>query len=142
MCEHRWGEIDHTKTTSQTLQKCKNSIRNVDKRGDKRVYKDEKIAEDRELCAQNFMAHLEAAKSGDQRHKIRGKRVGINNFVKDALQLLQDLEQRTQFDDAFSESMHCRMKRCRMYFKDVSIQLRLKETLLGVERQCQTEYKC
>ena len=105
MCEHRWGEIDHTKTTSQTLQKCKNSIRNVDKRGDKCVYKDEKIAEDRELCAQNFMAHLEAAKSGDQRHKIRGKRVGINNFVKDALQLLQDLEQiETQFPMAFSES--------------------------------------
>ena len=105
MCEHRWGEIDHTKTTSQTLQKSKNSIRNVDKRGDKLTHKDQKVAEDRELCAKNFMAHLEAAKSGDERHKIRGKRIGINNFVKDALRVLQELEQiEGQFPMAFSES--------------------------------------
>ena len=105
MCEKRWSDIDHTKTTSQTLQKSKNSICNVDKQGAKRVHKDEKIAEDRELCAKNFIAHLEARKSGDERHKIRGKRVGINDFVKDSLRLIRQLEHVEQmFPTAFGES--------------------------------------
>lgn len=105
MCEKRWGEIDHTKTTSQTLHKSKYCIRNVDKKGSTRVYEKQEDTEDRELCAKNFIAHLEAAKSGDERHKIKGKRVGINDFVKDSLRLLQEFEHlEGLFPQAFGES--------------------------------------
>ena len=105
MCEKKWKDIDHTKTTSQTLQKSKNSLRNVDKRGITRTYENEEDAKDRAICAENFIAHLEAAKAGDERHKIRGKRVGVNNFVKDAIHILQEIEEmETKFPEAFNES--------------------------------------
>lgn len=105
MCNKDWSSIDHTKTTSMTLHKFKNSIINVDKTGKKRVHSNLKDTEDRETCANNFIAHMEAARSGDERHKIRGKRVSINGFVKDALRILMSIEElEHKFPEAFTES--------------------------------------
>ena len=39
MCDKRWSLIDHRKTTSQTLHKFKNSLRNVNKKGEPRKQK-------------------------------------------------------------------------------------------------------
>lgn len=105
MCGHEWGKIDHTKTTSQTLNKSKRSLQNVDKQGNKREHIEPQDVEDRELCAKNFSAHLQAAKSGDERHKIRGKRVGLNDFVKDALRVLSEFDSLTNtYSEAYNDS--------------------------------------
>ena len=105
MCGREWGKIDHTKTTSQTLNKSKRSLQNIDKQGKMRKHPDPRDTEDRALCAKNFSAHLEAAKSGDDRHKIRGKRVGINDFVKDALRVLSEFDSLSQtYSEAYTDS--------------------------------------
>lgn len=105
MCGREWGKIDHAKTTSQTLNKSKRSLQNIDKQGKMREHADPRDTEDRALCAKNFSAHLEAAKSGDDRHKIRGKRVGINDFVKDALRVLSEFDSLSQtYSEAYTDS--------------------------------------
>ena len=117
MCDKRWSLIDHRKTTSQTLHKFKNSLRNVNKKGEPRKHEDPIDEEDRKICERNFIAHLEAAKSGDSRHKIRGKRVGVNNFVKMVCAFFKRLRLLKMISPKLLQTRVVAMKKKRRYMK-------------------------
>jgi len=130
MCGKKWSEIDHTKTTSQTLHKYKRSIQNVDKFGSTRQHNNSNDAKDREECAKNFSAHIQAAKSGDERHKIRGKRVSINDFVKDALRVLTEFDSfKETYSSAFTESRYSKSSELDNYQKQLSSLQETRDTI-------------
>ena len=82
-CDKRWAQIDHTKTTSITLAKQKKAFLNLTKKGEQKS-----ADEDRIQCAKNFTEMIEEATSKDSTKNIKGKRVGLNNFTKEAIELL------------------------------------------------------
>ena len=81
-CGHRWAEIDFNKTTSITLSKQKKAFLNIDKSGDDRYPDDH----DRVLCAEHFNSHIQKAVRGET--EMKGKRVGMADFTKIALDLI------------------------------------------------------
>jgi hypothetical protein len=83
-CGKRWAEIDFNKVTSVSLLKQKRAFLNVTKKGEPR-YKDE---EDRVTCASHFEEHILKAVRGET--EVKGKRVGLNDFTKEAFHLLSD----------------------------------------------------
>ena len=83
----RWAEIDHNKVTSITARKQKKAFQYVNKMGESR--QSENPNPDRNECAKRYSAHIAAAVAGDKSHKIRGKRVGVGELVKDALKNLE-----------------------------------------------------
>ena len=84
MCdpEGRWSQLNFNNITSLTMSKSKNAILYVDKKGNVRGEKN-----DRMQCRDNYKAHLAAAKSGDSSKKIHGKRCQVGELVRDALQI-------------------------------------------------------
>ena len=79
-CGNVWAEIDHHKTTSITLTRNKKAFLNVNKKGEQRSERPDRIE-----CAQKFQAYVESrVQSGKE---IKGKRVGMNDFTKQALEL-------------------------------------------------------
>lgn len=80
----RWSDIDFNTVTSITMRKQKSAFQYVNSRGASREPQDNP---DRKKCAENYSAHIAAASAGDKRYKIRGKRVGVGEMVKDAIQL-------------------------------------------------------
>ena len=79
-CANTWSEIDHAKTTSITLSKQKKAFLNQTKKGEQRSER-----EDRIQCATNFTTFVESrVKSGKE---VKGKRVGLEKFTKQALDL-------------------------------------------------------
>uniref|UniRef100_A0A6C0LDN1 DUF7788 domain-containing protein n=1 Tax=viral metagenome TaxID=1070528 RepID=A0A6C0LDN1_9ZZZZ len=82
-CDKRWAQIDHTKTTSVTLAKQKKAFLNLTKNGEQRT-----MDEDRIQCAKHFTEMIEEATNKDSTKNIKGKRVGLNYFTKEAMQLL------------------------------------------------------
>ena len=80
-CDGTWATIDHTKTTSITISKQKSAFLNINKNGTKRSQ-----SEDRVACAENFSNHIQKVVSGEI--EIKGKRVGLNDFVVQAFDLL------------------------------------------------------
>lgn len=85
----RWGEIDHNKVTSITARKQKKAFQYVNKMGVSR--QSEKPSTDRSECAKQYSAHVAAAVAGDKSHKIRGKRVGLGELVKDAIKIIDQM---------------------------------------------------
>ena len=88
MCGKQWAEIDHHKTTSVSLIKSRNAFMNKSKKNG------ESGEMDRIICARNFEKYIESrVKEGKE---VKGKRVGIVDYVKHGLQLYcsrsQDLE--------------------------------------------------
>ena len=81
-CGRRWAEIDFNKTTSITLSKQKKAFLNIDKSGDERYPNDD----DRVLCAEHFNSHIQKAVRGET--EMKGKRVGMADFTKIALDLI------------------------------------------------------
>ena len=99
-CEGRWRHIDHKTVTSITARKQKKAFQYVDKWGHSRAVPITETTEtgrrleiqrnsDRVECAENFTFHIEAAMAGDKTHKIKGKRTGVGELVKDALTVLR-----------------------------------------------------
>jgi len=84
-CANVWSEIDFKNVTSVSLLKQKKAFLNVCKNGDKR-YPDRK---DRIICAGNFNDHIEKAVKGVI--EIKGKRVGLTDFVKQARNLYKNI---------------------------------------------------
>jgi Mg-chelatase subunit ChlD len=82
-CAHNWANINFNKTTSITLTKQKKAFLNVKKNGDIR-YPD---SIDRVECAQHFNEHVQKAVRGEV--EMKGKRVGMADFTKQAFQLLR-----------------------------------------------------
>ena len=81
-CGQDWTNINFNKVTSISLTKQKHAFMNVNQTGDTR-FPDDK---DRVACASNFKEHIEKAIRGEV--KLKGKRVGLNDFTKQAIELI------------------------------------------------------
>jgi hypothetical protein len=81
-CEQTWSSIDFNKVTSISLSKQKKAFLNVKKNGEVRCPENE----DRITCAANFNAHIQRAVKGEI--EMKGKRVGMDDFTKQAVELL------------------------------------------------------
>jgi hypothetical protein len=75
--------IDFNKVTSISLSKQKKAFLNVKKNGEVRCPE----SVDRITCATNFNAHIQRAVKGEV--EMKGKRVGMADFTKQALELLR-----------------------------------------------------
>jgi hypothetical protein len=84
-CSGNWSSIEPSKQTSITMQKQKKAFLNLKKDG-----KERSDSEDRRICAEHFTEY--AAKAAKGEVEVKGKRVGLNDFTKDALTLLNKAE--------------------------------------------------
>ncbi len=82
-CANLWSEIDPANQTSITMHKQKWAFLNVYKNGIQRSE-----SEDRIKCAINFSEYARKAAAGEV--EVKGKRIGLNDFVKEALQLISN----------------------------------------------------
>ena len=81
-CANNWSGIDFKNVTSISVSKQKKAFLNVNKKGETK-YPDRK---DRIECADHFTNHVQRAiKDGTE---VKGKRVGMADFTKQALDLL------------------------------------------------------
>jgi hypothetical protein len=85
-CANTWSQIDPAKQTSITMHKQKRAFLNL-KKGSDGPRSD---SEDRISCANNFKEYIAKAVKGEV--EVKGKRVGLNDFTKDALSLLSQGE--------------------------------------------------
>jgi uncharacterized protein with von Willebrand factor type A (vWA) domain len=87
-CANTWSEIEPSKQTSITMHKQKKAFLNKTKKGEQRSER-----EDRILCGQKFEEFATKAEKGEV--EIKGKRIGLNDFTKEALELIAGQHQRT-----------------------------------------------
>lgn len=78
-CANTWSTIEPEKQTSITMKKQSKAFLNVNKKGERRSESSDRI-----ICAEKFRNHIREASLGQA--KINGKRVGLNNFVKTAIE--------------------------------------------------------
>lgn len=89
-CSKNWKNIDFEKgVTSITLSKQKYAFLNIKKNNKSR----HPFEEDRNKCSENYTKFLLKCKEGDAR--IKGKRVSIYDFVKDAIELNDQINDST-----------------------------------------------
>ena len=82
-CDKKWASIDFNNVTSISLSKQKKAFLNINGYGEKR-HPDDK---DRVLCADNFNLHIQKSISGEI--EMKGKRIGMEDFTKQALDLIK-----------------------------------------------------
>ena len=82
-CGKIWAEIDPSKQTSITMHKQKSVFLNLTKNRQPRTE-----LEDRITCANNFKAFVKKAVAGEV--EVKGKRIGLNDFTKEALSLINN----------------------------------------------------
>lgn len=83
-CNGTWKDIDFNKVTSITLSKQKKAFLNIKKNGQERCIG----SVDRRQCATNFNTHIQKAIKGET--EMKGKRVGMADFTKQAVDLLRN----------------------------------------------------
>jgi len=83
-CEQKWTTIDFETVTSISLSKQKKAFLNVNNKGGIR----HPTNSDRIICAEKFKDHIQKAVRGEI--EMKGKRVGMNDFTKQALHLLDE----------------------------------------------------
>jgi hypothetical protein len=81
-CGQNWSGIDPGKQTSITLHKQKRAFLNTDKNGKQRSELPDRIQ-----CANNFKEYASKAVKGEV--EVKGKRVGLQDFTKDALEIIK-----------------------------------------------------
>lgn len=86
-CGKNWSEIDFAKVTSITIAKQKKAFLNKKKDGTDRCPDDQ----DRIECAEHFQARIKQAAAGEV--EMKGKRVGMADFTKQACELLHSRSQ-------------------------------------------------
>lgn len=82
-CGGEWSKINFDRVTSITLSKQKKAFLNIKKNGEEKHYG----SVDRRQCAQNFNEYIQQAVKGEV--EIKGKRVGMADFTKQAIDLLK-----------------------------------------------------
>ena len=87
-CANNWSEIDPTKQTSITMHKQKKAFLNLKKNGEQRSEQDDRVS-----CANHFKEFAEKAAKGEV--EVKGSRVGLNDFTKEALQLISRGQQKS-----------------------------------------------
>jgi hypothetical protein len=80
-CANTWSEIEPCNQTSITMHKQKSAFLNKTKKGEQRS-----LLEDRILCASKFQEFASKAEKGEI--EIKGKRIGLNDFTQEALNLI------------------------------------------------------
>ena len=80
-CANKWATIDPEHQTSITMHKQKRAFLNIDKNGQQRSTNVDRIE-----CANKFKEYAEKASKGEV--EIKGKRIGLNDFTKEALSLI------------------------------------------------------
>jgi hypothetical protein len=88
-CGLHWSDIEPSKQTSITMHKQKRAFLNVKKDGSQR----HQLA-DRIVCANKFKEFAQKAAKGEV--EVKGKRIGLNDFTKEALELIRS---RKNFSD-------------------------------------------
>lgn len=91
-CEQTWQDIDFNKVTSVTLAKQKRAFLNIKNNGEPR-YPDNF---DRIQCADNFKDHIQKAVKGEL--EMKGKRIGMADFTKQAWYLLNHYDNDVERD--------------------------------------------
>jgi hypothetical protein len=86
-CGKNWTEIDFAKVTSITIAKQKKAFLNKKKDGSVRFLEDK----DRIECAEHFQSRIKQAVAGEV--VMKGKRVGMSDFTKQACELLHSKSQ-------------------------------------------------
>jgi hypothetical protein len=91
-CANNWSSIDFNNVTSISVSKQKKAFLNVNKKGETK-YPDRK---DRIECADHFSNHVQRAiKDGTE---VKGKRVGMADFTKQAIDLMVYHNNQTEID--------------------------------------------
>ena len=85
-CANTWSTIEPTKQTSITMHKQKKAFLNLNKRGQQRSTSDDRIA-----CGAKFREFAEKAATGEV--SVKGQRIGLNDFTKDALDIIRRQQQ-------------------------------------------------
>jgi hypothetical protein len=80
-CACQWINLVPEKQTSITMHKQKQAFLNLKKNGEQRS-----VLDDRIKCAEKFTEY--AAKASRNEVKIKGKRIGLNDFTKEALNII------------------------------------------------------
>jgi hypothetical protein len=80
-CGKTWSDINFNKVSSVTLSKQRKAFLNVNKKGQVKY----PTNSDRIECAEHFNAHIQKAVKGEV--EIKGKRVGLTDFTKQAIDL-------------------------------------------------------
>jgi hypothetical protein len=91
-CEQKWQHIDFKNVTSVTLSKQKKAFLNIKKNGEIRYPE----SSDRIICASNFSAHVKKVVKGEI--EMKGKRIGMADFTKQAFNLIQNNGSQTEKD--------------------------------------------
>jgi Mg-chelatase subunit ChlD len=86
-CGKKWSEIDFAKVTSITISKQKKAFLNKKMDGSERFPEDR----DRVDCAEHFQARIKKAAAGEV--EMKGKRLGMADFTKQAVELLRTSSQ-------------------------------------------------
>jgi hypothetical protein len=86
-CQQVWSSIDFNKVTSISLSKQKKAFLNLKKNGEVRHPENS----DRITCATNFKDHIQKAVKGEV--EMKGKRIGMADFTKQAIDLLRSPNQ-------------------------------------------------
>ena len=81
-CSKEWSSIDFNKVTSISIYKQKKALLNIKYNGEIRFPDNN----DRIDCAKNFTSYIQRVINGD--NEIKGKRIGMADFTKQALQLI------------------------------------------------------
>jgi len=84
-CANTWANIDFKNVTSISLTKQKTAFLNKTKVGQERYPE----CEDRIICAKNFETFVNNSISNNV--EIKGKRLGFNNFTKEAMQINKEM---------------------------------------------------
>lgn len=82
-CDKKWADICFSSVTSISLAKQKKAFMNITLNGEVRHMDNH----DRIECASNFKSHIQLATKGEI--EMKGKRLGMADFTKQALDLLQ-----------------------------------------------------
>ena len=81
-CANTWSQIEPDNQTSITMHKQKKAFLNLKKNGEQRSEINDRI-----ICAEHFEAYAERAAKNEV--TIKGKRVGLNDFTKGALSIIE-----------------------------------------------------
>lgn len=112
-CDGKWGDINFDKNvTSITLSKQKQAFMNKKKSGRMRFSDNE----DRIECAKHFTEYIQNCKTGTS--KIKGKRVSIYDFVKDAMDVVT--QQRLKCQNREDEPIKTTIDTINLQWKDNS----------------------
>lgn len=85
-CANTWSEIEPSKQTSITMHRQKKAFLNVNKKGEQRSTREDRIE-----CAAKFSEYADKAANGEV--NVKGQRIGLNDFTKDALLIIKSQQQ-------------------------------------------------